>query len=173
MVLADVRVCVIERPPALPPHPNTPGLEAALDYNAQVMAEGRWPESLGLPSILDDAGMVRLDAIMKGALIIELEARIRRETRSGNMAKGKYLQLEMPDEFVVWVKTEDDLWFDSGSYKWADFVEDDKQPGVYVSTFIGMPFFLRVTSIDGDVYTVEDGGGNQHVYRIAPVSTTS
>jgi len=43
------------------------------------MAEGRWPESLGLPSMLDDAGMERLDAIADGALITELEDRIRRD----------------------------------------------------------------------------------------------
>ncbi len=70
--------------------PNTPGLSAALAYNSKIMAEGRWPESLGLPSMLDDEGMVRLDAIMNGALITELEDRIRRdnerraETTSGD-----------------------------------------------------------------------------------------
>ncbi len=70
--------------------PNTPGLTAALAYNSKIMAEGRWPESLGLPSILDDAGMERLDAIMNGALIPELADRIRRdnerraETTSGD-----------------------------------------------------------------------------------------
>ncbi len=71
--------------------PNTPGLTAALDYNAQVMAEGRWPESLGIPSVLfGDEDSDRLDAIMDGALIIELEDRIRRdnerrdETTSGD-----------------------------------------------------------------------------------------
>ncbi len=60
---------------------NTPGLTAALAYNSKIMAEGRWPESLGLPSMLDDAGMERLDAIADGALIIELEDRIRRDKR--------------------------------------------------------------------------------------------
>ncbi len=59
--------------------PNTPGLTAALAYNSKIMAEGRWPESLGLPSMLDDAGMERLDAIMNGALIPELADRIRRD----------------------------------------------------------------------------------------------
>ncbi len=60
---------------------NTPGLTAALAYNSKIMAEGRWPESLGIPSMLDDAGMERLDAIADGALIIELEDRIRRDKR--------------------------------------------------------------------------------------------
>ncbi len=59
--------------------PNTPGLTAALAYNSKITAEGRWPESLGLPSMLDDAGMERLDAIMNGALIPELADRIRRD----------------------------------------------------------------------------------------------
>ncbi len=59
--------------------PNTPGLTAALAYNSKIMAEGRWPESLGLPSMVDDAGMERLDAIMNGALIPELADRIRRD----------------------------------------------------------------------------------------------
>ncbi len=59
--------------------PNTPGLTAALAYNSKIMAEGRWPESLGLPSMLDDAGMERLDTIMNGALIPELADRIRRD----------------------------------------------------------------------------------------------
>ncbi len=61
--------------------PNTPGLTAALAYNSKIMAEGRWPESLGLPSMLDDAGMERLDAIADGALITELEDRIRRDNK--------------------------------------------------------------------------------------------
>ncbi len=61
--------------------PNTPGLTAALAYNSKIMAEGGWPESLGLPSMLDDAGMERLDAIADGALITELEDRIRRDKR--------------------------------------------------------------------------------------------
>jgi len=59
--------------------PNTPGLTAALAYNSKIMAEGGWPESLGLPSIIDDAGMERLDAIADGALIPELADRIRRD----------------------------------------------------------------------------------------------
>ncbi len=63
---------------------NTPGLTAALAYNSKIMAEGRWPESLGLPSMLDDAGMERLDAIADGALIIELEDRIRRDNERRN-----------------------------------------------------------------------------------------
>ncbi len=60
---------------------NTPGLTAALAYNSKIMAEGGWPESLGLPSSVDDEAMERLDAIMNGALIIELEDRIRRDKR--------------------------------------------------------------------------------------------
>lgn len=58
---------------------NTPGLAAALEYNAQVIAEGRTPESLGIPSIIDDEGAERLEAIMNGALIRELEERKRRD----------------------------------------------------------------------------------------------
>ncbi len=68
--------------------PNTPGLTAALAYNSKIMAEGRWPESLGLPSMLDDAGMERLDAIADGALIIELEDRIRRDNERRNETTG-------------------------------------------------------------------------------------
>ncbi len=63
---------------------NTPGLTAALAYNSKIMAEGRWPESLGLPSSVDDAAMERLDAIMNGALIIELEDRMRRDNERQN-----------------------------------------------------------------------------------------
>lgn len=58
---------------------NTPGLDAALAYNDQVIAQGRVPESLGIPSIIDDEGAERLEAIMNGALISELEERKRRD----------------------------------------------------------------------------------------------
>ena len=58
---------------------DTPGLAAALDYNAQVIAEGRTPDSLGIPSIIDDEGAERLEAIMNGALVTELEERKRRD----------------------------------------------------------------------------------------------
>ncbi len=67
---------------------NTPGLTAALAYNSKIMAEGRWPESLGLPSIIDDAGMDRLDAIADGALILELEDRIRRDNERWDETTG-------------------------------------------------------------------------------------
>lgn len=63
---------------------NTPGLAAALEYNSQVIAEGRTPESLGIPSIIDDEGAERLEAIMNGALITELEERKRRDSERGS-----------------------------------------------------------------------------------------
>jgi len=63
---------------------NTPGLEDALAYNDQVAAEGREPESLNLPSVIDDEGAERLEAIMNGALITELEERKRRDAERRN-----------------------------------------------------------------------------------------
>lgn len=85
---------------------------------------------------------------------------------------SEYLQLKMPKEFKVEVPY-GDIWMETGTYRWADFVEDDRQPGVYVTAMIGTPFFLRVTKIDGDLYTVEDGGGDEYVYRITPISSDS
>jgi len=60
--------------------PLTPGLTDALEYNAQVIAAGGTPDSLGIPStITSDEDLDRLDAIANGALIIELEERQRRD----------------------------------------------------------------------------------------------
>jgi hypothetical protein len=81
---------------------------------------------------------------------------------------AKYKQLNMPEEFKVEVPY-GDLWMETGTYRWDEFIEDDNQPGVYVNAMIGMPFFLRVTKIDGDLYTVEDGEGDEFVYRITPI----
>jgi hypothetical protein len=59
--------------------PLTPGLTDALEYNAQVIAAGGIPDSLGIPStITSDEDLDRLDAIANGVLIIELEERQRR-----------------------------------------------------------------------------------------------
>ena len=60
--------------------PLTPGLDDALAYNEAVIARGGVPDSLGIPSeITSDEDIARVDAIMAGALVAELEERIRRD----------------------------------------------------------------------------------------------
>lgn len=64
--------------------PFTPGLDEALAYNDEIIARGGIPESLGIPSqITGEADLARLDAIMNGALVTELEERKRRHAEEG------------------------------------------------------------------------------------------
>lgn len=59
--------------------PFTPGLDEALAYNDEIIERGGVPESLGIPSEIEsEADLERIQAIMDGALVSELEARKRR-----------------------------------------------------------------------------------------------
>lgn len=79
----------------------------------------------------------------------------------------RFLDIKLPEEFVLEVPAEAGGWTDYGLYRADQFGRDDD--GTYVCAGYGAsPLFLRCVRQRGDVIEVLDGTGAQFTYRLVP-----
>lgn len=78
----------------------------------------------------------------------------------------RYLDIVMPDDFILEVPDESDAgWVDHGRYQARLF--DRLEDGTYVCAgHGGSPLFLRCVRQDGEVIEVLDGAGERFSYRL-------
>jgi hypothetical protein len=88
--------------------------------------------------------------------------------RSAGMPRRRrrYIDVEMPERFVLEVLTPQGEWLDWGLYDSSSFVR--LRDGTYLSATEGSPLYLRCLRQDGSVSYVMDGGGNPFTYRLVP-----
>jgi hypothetical protein len=78
----------------------------------------------------------------------------------------RFIDIDMPDEFVLEVPDGHGGWIDWGLYRARDF---ERQPdGAYLCASEGSPLWLRCQRQHGDLIDVVDGGGDRFTYRLAP-----
>lgn len=78
--------------------------------------------------------------------------------------EATFLDIEMPDSFVLECLTSNGLWIDWGLY--ASSMFDHSPDGTYVcSGWGGSPLFLRCLRQDGSVIYVLNGAGQPFTYR--------
>lgn len=82
------------------------------------------------------------------------------------MSHRKYLDIDMPERFVLECLTETGTWIDWGLYDAKAFERRDD--GTYVSGSDSSPLFLRCLRQDGCVIYVVDGAGDPYTYRLVP-----
>ncbi len=78
----------------------------------------------------------------------------------------EFIDIDMPDEFVLECLTADGSWIDWGLYRAEDF--EHQEDRAYLSAIEGSPMWLRCSRQDGSVVYVVDGGGDPFSYRLAP-----
>jgi hypothetical protein len=79
----------------------------------------------------------------------------------------RFLNIRLPEEFVLEVETKDGRWIDWGLFRRDLFqrLED----GTYVCAGHGWsPLFLRCLEQRGDLIDVVDGTGKRFTYRLVP-----
>jgi len=77
-----------------------------------------------------------------------------------------FIDIEMPEEFVLECLTADGEWIDWGLYRADDF--ERGEGGLYVAHVVGSPLWLRCLRQDGSGIYVVDGGGEPFTYRLVP-----
>ena len=79
----------------------------------------------------------------------------------------RFLEINLPAEFVLEVPAADGGWIDHGLYRADLFGRDDD--GTYVCAgYGGSPLFLRCVRQEGDLIDVLDGTGARFTYRLVP-----
>jgi hypothetical protein len=80
----------------------------------------------------------------------------------------RYLEVEMPDRFVLEFQRPDGDWMDEAFCSPQDFVRNDD--GSYLCSDGGTGLWIRAVHIDSDgVIDHVDGGGGHHRYRLLPL----
>lgn len=79
---------------------------------------------------------------------------------------AQFIDIEMPEEFVLESLTPDGGWIDWGLYRAGDF--ERGEDGLYVAQGFGSPLWLRCLRQDGSVIHVVDGAGAPFTYRLVP-----
>ncbi len=78
----------------------------------------------------------------------------------------RFIDIEMPEEFVLECLTADGSWIDWGLYRAEEF--ERQEDGAYLNAMDGSPLWLRCLRQDGSVIYVIDGGGDPFTYRLVP-----
>lgn len=80
-----------------------------------------------------------------------------------------YLDIDMPDSFILEGKAGDGSWLDWGLFPRDMFVRDED--GTYICAgHGGSPVFLRCIAQHADaVIECVDGSGTSHMYRLRPM----
>ena len=77
----------------------------------------------------------------------------------------KFIDITMPDQFVLEVPTDEGGWIDHGLFRAADF--DRLDDGAYLCAgHGGSPLYLRCLEQRGHELDVLDGGNNLFTYRL-------
>lgn len=80
----------------------------------------------------------------------------------------RFLDVDMPPQFILEVRDAGGRWIDWGRFDRELFGRLDD--GSYVCAgHGGSPLFLRCTEQRGNEIECVDGGGELHIYRLAPV----
>jgi len=79
---------------------------------------------------------------------------------------ARFIDIDMPEEFVLECLTPDGGWVDWGLYRAEDF--ERQEDGAYLNAMDGSPLWLRCLRQDGAVIYVVDGGGEPFTYRPVP-----
>jgi hypothetical protein len=77
-----------------------------------------------------------------------------------------FLDIEMPDEFVLEALTATGDWIDWAKCRASEFERLDD--GAYVCQGEGSPIWLRCLRQDGSILYVVDGAGDPYTYRLVP-----
>lgn len=87
------------------------------------------------------------------------------------MSHATYLDIDMPERFVLECLTDTGAWIDWGLSHADVFQQDDD--GTYVFSGDGSPLYLRCQRQDGCVIYVVDGAGDPYTYRLVPLPRDS
>ncbi len=80
----------------------------------------------------------------------------------------RYLDVEMPERFVLQFRTNGDEWMDEASCREEEF--ERLEDGSYVSTPGGSIVWIRcVEHLDDGLVHVDGGGEDRFVYRLVPL----
>jgi hypothetical protein len=80
----------------------------------------------------------------------------------------RFLDIDMPDEFVLEIRADDGQWIEHAFYSSDLFGRNDD--GTYVCAGQGgSPMFLRCVRQRGQYIDVLDGGGFGYTYRLIPI----
>ncbi len=83
-----------------------------------------------------------------------------------NAVPTRFIDIDMPEEFVLECLTPEGDWIDWGLYRAGDF--ERGEDALYVVHGFGSPLWLRCLRQDGSVIYVVDGGGDPFTYRLVP-----
>lgn len=78
----------------------------------------------------------------------------------------RFVDIEMPEHFVLECLTAEGEWIDWGLYRADRFQRQDD--GAYLCSEDGSPTWLRCHRQDGAVIYAEDGAGQPFTYRLVP-----
>lgn len=85
--------------------------------------------------------------------------------RGVTLSEHRFLDVEMPERFVLEFRNQHGEWMDWALLQAADFGRNDD--GAYVcSGHGGSPVFIRCVRKEGEALHVVDGAGQPHVYRL-------
>ena len=75
-----------------------------------------------------------------------------------------FLDVQMPERFVLECLTSDGEWLDHGLFQADEF--ERQADGAYLNAKDGSPMWLRCLGQDGRIVYSVDGGGGPHAYRL-------
>ncbi len=80
------------------------------------------------------------------------------------MPVKQYLDLDLPERFMLQIKTERGEWWEQAVCRPEQFARDED--GSYVCTTLGSPIWLRCVEKHRDHFVHVDGGGERFEYRL-------
>jgi len=83
-----------------------------------------------------------------------------------DLVPTRFIDIDMPEEFVLECLTAEGGWIDWGLYRAEEF--ERQEDGAYLFAGEGSPLWLRCLRQDGSVIYVIDGGGDPFTYRLVP-----
>ncbi len=76
----------------------------------------------------------------------------------------RFLDVDMPNQFVLGCLDTHGEWIDWGLYRAAEF--ERQEDGAYLNAAVGSPVWIRCLRQDGSVIYVVDSGGDPYTYRL-------
>jgi len=89
-----------------------------------------------------------------------------RKAGARSLTRRRFLDIAMPERFVLEFLTDTGEWLDHGLYDAANFERSDD--GTYACLGVGSPLYLRCLRQDGSVIYVIDGSSDPFTYRLVP-----
>jgi len=83
------------------------------------------------------------------------------------MSDKRYLDLDMPEHFLLEFRADDGTWIEEARCRRDEFERLDD--GAYISSSGGSATWIRCVEYLDDSFVHIDGGGGRFVYRLVPL----